>query len=218
MFSIDGSEESATLVESIRDELIVHANDVVFVGADEFYFTRWEYYPYPSLASLFELLTFRAWCYVARCVRTASGWQCTRVLEDQPQPNGITFSHDHTRAFIAYPLHQEIVEFRRDTATGALSEVRRTKTTGGVDNFFMTKDGRLLGTSHLNHLDLDFIRHSKAAEHKSPCAVLEFADNGAESIKLVTSRISAGSVAIEYDNALYIGAVFDEGLLKCPIS
>jgi sugar lactone lactonase YvrE len=105
----------------------------------------------------------------------------------------------------------------RASEDGRLLDRRRLARVRGPDNLILD-DKTLLVAAHLN--TLAFMRHARDPAKRSPSTVYAlqlpsgaretvFADDG--------SRISAASVAVLYQGMLYLGQIFEDFLLKCPL-
>jgi arylesterase / paraoxonase len=132
--------------------------------------------------------------------------------------NGINVSPDGGTLFVAGTLDRAVHVYRRDKATGALELVRSVGVGTGADNIELDEAGNLWVGAHPKLVD--FLRHARDAEHRSPSQVLKLVprgdgDYGVEEVYLNGGRpLSGSSVAAVCGGVLLIGSVF-EGVLRC---
>lgn len=213
VFQIDAHARTATLVSSINHSLLHGLNDVLAVSATEFYATRWENEPAGSPQGVLEALLRLPWMYVVRCHKLAS-WKCEKVLDNLTGPNGINLVG--TRLLIAHPTLNRVVVYQRNADNGSLKFEKEIITEAAGDNIHVTGDGRVFLTSHWN--SFKFIAHTRDASTIAPTVVSELDPvAGTEKMLLRTTKINAGAVAVAFNNQLLIGAVFEAGLLVCPL-
>lgn len=150
------------------------------------------------------------------------GRQFQRVATGISFANGVAASADGQRLYVASMLAGKILVFDRD-ADGSLSRRTAIAIPGNPDNLAWMSPDVLLVAAHPRILDL--ANQEKHRGEKAPSRVLKlrltgerdsaqieeiFADDG--------QAIAAASVAVLSGESLWIGSVFDEGMIVCSLS
>jgi len=134
--------------------------------------------------------------------------------------NGVNVSKDKNRLYMTTTTGSSVIVFEiNDDAT--LSRKGTTDVGTGVDNIDIDEDGNLWIAAHPKLLD--FVKHSKDSTAHSPSQVLKLTPKDdytftVEEIYLNEgSEISGSSVAVFYQNELFIGGVFDRSVIRAML-
>src|SRR5512134_732076 len=123
---------------TISDDLLISPNDVVPVGPDQFYVTNDH-----GGGSEF-MLTLEEYLMLERAnVLYYDGTRFTVAVENFLYPNGINISRDGRQVYVASSTGRKIGVFKRDPATGALSEAGEVKLGSAPDNIDVDDEGNL---------------------------------------------------------------------------
>ena len=189
-------------VETFKNVLLTHPNDLVAVGPREFYVAiddpRRE-------GNLTNLLHFR-------------GDDVTISIDDIESGGGINASADGRFVYVAETYAKAIRVFERNLANGKLASIRRINLESAPDNIDIADDGSLVVGAHSNTaaLVLHFMTGSD-----SPSQVLQISTDasGNDTVKEIYlnrgEEISAGSVGATYNDLLIIGSITARKILLC---
>lgn len=217
LFRVDVAARTATLIDVLAHATLMHhLNDVVIVSPTELLVSRWENTPSTTLVGMLEVLLKLPLMSVvqARKLNDGSGWAISNAIEQLVMPNGLQV-HDG-KLLVAHPTMNAITVWQRDGEQGRFEQVHTIATDSAVDNIHVTGK-RAFVVSHFQNLK--FIKHVTDPNTAAPTSVSEIVltEPWHEKVLLRTTKINAGSVAVEAPNGdLLIGAVFDAGLLVCP--
>lgn len=186
--------------------LIVRPNDVVAVNATQFYFTNDHKYT-EGLALQAENYLGLALANVVYC----SGEDFFVAVDGIQYANGINISPDKKTLYVAAPRAFEIRAYDlMENGTASLSEVYNAGT--GVDNLEWDDQGRLWTGAHPNLLR--FSAYAKLKKETAPSEVLFLQNGKLEQVYLNSGdQVSGSSVALPYEDFLFIGTVQDDKLL-----
>lgn len=205
-------DDSLDLLETIRYPELSSPNDLVAVGAREFYATNDRGYPEEGLMATLE-------AYLQLPVASVShfdGEDGRRAEGGLVFANGINASADGRTVYVAECLRRSVGVYERDPGTGALTR-RRTIDLGTCpDNIEVDEQGMLWIAGHPRLFDL--IAHRDDAATLAPTHLLRVdpASGSVDEILLDDgSLISAASTAAVAGDRMVVGAIFDDKVLVC---
>lgn len=198
--------------ESISNDLFVSPNDIVGVGARQFYLTNDHDEKKSSWRSKKDLLQIPMGnvCYF-------DGTKASIMADGFLYANGINVSQDGKKVFVAATTGKKIIVFDRDIASGKLKE-NTDIPINGADNIEVDESGDLWIGCHPKLLA--FLGHSKDHSKFSPSEVIKISLEGEkpvlESIYLNDGTpLSGSSVGAVWRNKMLIGSVFGDKVLLC---
>lgn len=186
-------------VRTFTDPLIASPNDLVAVGAEQFYVAN------DSMSELTKLI------YV-------DGGDARAVADDIASGGGINASADGRYLYVAETQGQSIRVMRRDPADGSVESVETIAIGTAPDNVDVAADGSLWIGAHSNivALVMHFIMGTDA-----PSQVLRVdVENGGSIDEIYLNRgeeISASSVGATYGDKLLIGSITARRILICTM-
>lgn len=194
-------------VKSIFDEHFVSPNDLEAVSKNAFYFTN-DHDSRGGVSSWKDFLVIGT-----GQIGFYDGNKTTILENGIRYANGITVSPDGSKIYVAACTDGSILSYNREpfSATGKI------KCNTGVDNLEWDTEGNLWVGAHAKMLV--FLGHSKDAKKKSPSEVLKisFPKGQKEVVTQVYlndgNPLSGSSVAAPYKGKIYVGGVFDDGVL-----
>jgi len=194
-------------VKSISDTHFVSPNDLVAVGKNAFYFTN-DHDSHGGVSSWKDFLV------IGTGQLGFYDGQRTTILENAIRyANGITVSPDGSKIYVAACTDGSILSYNREP----FSAIGKIKCNTGVDNLEWDTEGNLWVGAHAKMLV--FLGHSKDANKRSPSEVLKisFPKGQKEVVTQVYlndgNPLSGSSVAAPYKGKIYVGGVFDDGVL-----
>lgn len=203
--------------------LLPNPNDLIALPGGEVYVTNMTKYRSRALQMLEALLRLRSGSvvhYKPGAPGPDHGW--TIVARDIAYANGIAVAADERRVFVAAALGEGIHVFGRDPGSGSLTpEPERLIRMGtGVDNLSWTEDGkRLIAARH--PASIAFLRHRRTPDVPSPSEIWQVQVDEARTAEPLYgndgAQISAASVGVVSGGWLYIGQVFNQGVLGCRL-
>ncbi|MBK8878477.1 MAG: SMP-30/gluconolactonase/LRE family protein [Haliscomenobacter sp.] len=188
-------------------------NDVVGVGKRTFYFTNdHDRHPDGGFSSLKDFLVIGT-----GQVGFFDGEKATLLDKGIRYANGITASPDAKFLYMAACTDGAIYVYQREP----FQKIREIECGTGVDNLEWDAEGNLWAGAHPKMLA--FLGHAQKAEKRSPSQVLKinlqnpknpivdeiYLNNG--------NPLSGSSVAAVYHNRLFIGSVFEDGIVILEI-
>lgn len=190
--------------ETFMSPLITRANDMVAVGARQFYVAQ------DVDRKGREKLTTLVYC---------NGTDYSVVADDIQSGGGINVSPDYRTLYIAETGAKRIRVAVLDPADGSVTATEYVDLGTSPDNVDVAEDGSLWVAAHSNvaALVMHFILGSKA-----PSQVVRI-DVSAEKPEIkeiylnAGDQISASSVGATYGNTLLIGSITDRRLLVCEM-
>lgn len=209
---------NSTLVhrESVTDDLLTDANDIVALDDRSFYVTRdhgcstvWG----RKLEEYFRIGRSSVLYYNGREFKLAA--------QGLAYANGINASPDGLLLYVAATLERKIRIYSRNREDGGLSLQDEIFVDTGVDNIEVDTEGNLWIGAHPKLLD--FLEYSRDPKALSPSQVLKvsFLQMGGHSIAEIYlsdgEYLSGSSVAARWENQLLIGSVFDRRFLVCQM-
>jgi beta-glucosidase len=212
IFELSG--DALLLRESVAHPLMFSPNDVLAVGARQFYVTNDR-----GSRSAFGR-TLEAYLFLPRAsVLYFDGRGMSRAAGGIGYANGIASSPDRSLVYVAGSSDRSIHVFKRDPASGRLTRSYRIKTGTSPDNIAVDDSGVLWVAAHPKMLK--FARHAADPAALSPSQVLRIAARGPgasslEEVYLDDGReISGSSVAAPFPGGYLIGQVFGDRVLVC---
>ncbi len=204
--------------DTISDPSMFNPNDLVAVGARQFYVTNASK-KRSFLGSFMEFSGLSA----TGTVLFFDGKDFSVKAKGLAFANGINLSMDGTRLYVAEFLAARMTTFARDPATNVLKRGRRTKLSSAPDNIDVAADDTVWIAGHPHVLDL--IHYYSHADGIAPSEVMKLTPDGdkfkVESIWSDDSRnLAASSVAAVIGKAregynILIGSVADDHILAC---
>jgi arylesterase/paraoxonase len=200
--------------EGGRWDLLHRPNDVAAFGPRSFYATNDHAIPRthwfePGLRETVSDITGEANGYL---VRVQDGSPAV-VAEGLSLPNGVAFSPDRTRLYVAESTMGRVRVFEASRAEG-LREVARVKTGPGPDNIVIDPQGDLWIGAHNN--GLDFLRHAMNPRHPSPGRVERLTPQGRRTLMYQSGRkLAAASRPRLW--SVSVGAIFPRELQRCAV-
>jgi arylesterase/paraoxonase len=211
---------SFTFERTLKDPLLMNANDLVAVDQTRFYTTHDHGSASPRLARLED------YTRIGRGYITFFDGTHFTVKEDGIRfANGIVFSGDpakpETKLLVASMLGKAVQVYGRDVSTANLTLEHEIDLDSCPDNLSRDAAGDIWIGAHPKMLSLKAMNEDR--HKKSPAVVYRlshvlsaspqieevFVDDG--------SKLSAASVAFHLGNRLIIGSVFDDHLLDCAL-
>lgn len=201
---------------SVASDLFVHPNGIAAAGPEAFYVTndrgsgpRWMH----MVENLLQLGRSTVVYHDGRGARI--------VAEDIAFANGIELTADGNTVLVGSTLWRMLLAFNRHPLSGALVRSGSLSLPGGADNIRRDAEGSLWVAVHPNAFA--FIGHATNAEKESPSMVLRVSRDarGATRIQQAFgdpgSLLSGASTAVQVNNRLLIGAIFESKLLDCQL-
>jgi len=200
-------------VKGVAFDAMHSPNDLVAVDGERFYASNDRGYP-DGLLGLLET-------YLALPLASAVYWDGSegRVeVSGLNFANGVNVSADGRTVYIAEVLARQIGVYDRDMDTGALTQTKTIPVDTGPDNIEMAEDGALWIGAHPRVFD--FLAHAGDPAAVAPSQVIRVdPESGAVDEVLVdlSGKLSASSVGAVSADTLVVGAVFEAGVLVCPL-
>jgi len=211
-----GSTPMAALSErgSIQSSLLFSPNAVAAVGLDRFYATN-DHGSHTDFGQLLE-----NWLALPRAnVVYYDGAVPRIVAEDLRFANGIAASADFSKLYIAETLGRDILTFRIQRGTGALTLENKIALPAGLDNIRLDAGGNLWVAGHPKLFAL--LAYGTDATKPSPSEVFELKTVGGipgtprAVYTNLGKEIGASSTGAYANGELLIGSVFDPKILDC---
>lgn len=208
-----GETGDLTHLESVSFDEMHSPNDLVAVGARQFYATndqRFDSGPLAALESYLALPITNTVYFDGENGRSVAGGLV--------YANGINKSVDGSEIYIAELLKRRIGVFERNMQTGALKRIKNLGVKTAPDNIEVSRDGALWVAGHSKIFD--FVEHAEDPEAIAPSHVIRVNPrNGLSSDVLISvnGEINGSSVGAVWDNTLIVGAVFDSHVMVCPM-
>lgn len=143
-----------------------------------------------------------------------------KAIEGLRYGNGVHFDSASQRLYVAESTGQKVSAYSFNNESRDLELLWTLDIPMSLDNLSMTPSGDLLVTGHPKILE--FLAHAKDPDLPASSEVVRITnldDNPQwETIYLDRGEgISAAPIAVEFEDRLFIGAVFDDHLLMCDI-
>lgn len=205
------SDRSLQLVETFSGNAFRSPNDLVAVGPRQFYFSN-DRANLEKDGALLEVLFGQA----VTDISFFDGTDSTIVAGDLAFANGVAISADGKTIYATQTRGGVTNLYRRDTQTNALEPLATIPTGNGPDNITRAEDGSIWVTTHVNSLALS--AHTEDPSALSPVRVFEL-DEESQTAHAVYEDdgglISAASVAVPYQDKLFIGSIYQDWILAC---
>ena len=208
-----GAGGALTHVKGVSFDAMHSPNDLVAVSGEAFYASNDKGY--------LDGLMLQLETYFALPFSSAVYWDGENGRVAVPGlafANGINVSADGNTVYIAEFLRQQVGVYDRDTETGALTR-RDTLAVGtGVDNIEIAEDGALWIGAHPRAFE--FLAHAEDPTAVAPSQVVRVDPETGDVDEVlvdVSGKLSASSVGAVNGKTLVVGAVFDTGVLVCPL-
>lgn len=205
LFEFIGDDHFAHL-RTYSDALIVSPNDIVAINKDQFYFTNDHGYTagLGLLAENYLGLPYSGVVYF-------DGSEFRKVADNISYANGINKSADSKQLLVASPRKFKLL-FYDIQSNSDLAKANEWDMGTGIDNLEWDQEGNLWIGAHPNLLR--FASYAKLKRAISPSEIIRIEDDKVESVYLNDgTEISASTVAVPFENRLYIGNVMDNKIL-----
>ena len=208
--------DSLVHLERITDPgLMTSPNDVVAVGERSFYVSNDHFYPNPGLSRTVEDYLQRAISYV----NYYDGQAFRTVASGIAYANGVNRSADGRRLYVAATTGRKLITYLIDPLDGSLEMESETDLATGVDNIEVDAAGDLWIGCHPQLLK--FVAHAADPAKRSPSQVLRLRPlvSGGYNVSEVYLNdgvsYSGSTVAVPVGGRMFVGSVFEQGLLVC---
>jgi arylesterase/paraoxonase len=197
---------------TVSSPSLVTPNDLVAIDSVRFYVTNDHGFTNPVLRVFEDYLRLNVGSVVY-----FDGEMFSRALGGLTFANGIEVSADGKTLYVAETTDTRIGAYGIEPDSGSLSLLRTWDLGFGVDNIDRDADGSLWIGGHPKMLD--FIAHAADPDVPSAGKVVRI-DPESEAAPVVVfeekgALISGLSVAAWHDGKVFMGKVFDDGLLIC---
>jgi hypothetical protein len=224
VFAVEG-DQLAAWPSPPTTRYLPNPNDLVVLPNGEIYVTNRTRHRSRTVQFLEALFRFRSGSVVryksgSTGKENDNGWEV--VARDIASANGIAVTGDAGRVFVAATLDEGIHVFHRDPASGALTPKPEEfiRLGQGVDNLTWGDDGKtLIAARHPKRLA--FLWHAISPDARSPSEIWRIPVDDTSALDAVYgndgSEISAASIGLVSNGRLYMGQVFDQGILSCRL-
>ncbi len=211
VFEIQGTH--LALVETLSDPGFRSPNDLVAVGARQFYFTN-DRQNLEEDGALGEVLFGLAVSDIAYF-----DGEVSRVVADGLAfANGIQKSPAGDLIYATAYRGGTTLVYRRDKTEETLALLAVIETGSGPDNITIDEGGDVWVMAHVNTLAT--VAHAGDPNALAPARVYRI-EPGATTAETVYendgSTISAASVSVPYQNWLFMGAIYQDGVVACEM-
>ncbi|MGD1935319.1 MAG: strictosidine synthase family protein [Candidatus Phaeomarinobacter sp.] len=208
-----GADGALTHVKGVSFDDMHSPNDLVAVSGEAFYASNDRGFSDGLMAQLET--------YFALPFSSAVYWDGASggiAVPGLAFANGINVSADGGTIYIAEFLRHLVGVYDRDQETGVLTRTGTLPVGTGVDNIEIAEDGALWIGSHPKAFE--FLAHAEDPTAVASSQVVRVdPETGKVDEVLVdlSGKLSASSVGAVNGNTLVVGAVFDSGVLVCPL-
>jgi len=203
-------------IRSIQHPHFRHINDVYAYSPEEIYVTNWQYYESGSLMDTIEKYLQFAWGYVLKCNIKNEKSECEIILKNMKAPNGINGYKEEV--YIAETIGRRVGIY--DRTNSGLVLKKYINAYSGVDNLDVDVNGDIYIGSHPKLLTFTTYASGNRETGISPSQIqrIKKGSNQVEEIFLSKGEdLKGSSVGVKHKDKLYIGGVFDEGVLVCDL-
>lgn len=204
-------DDSLIHIQTIKSEWMINPNDIVAINENEFYFTN----DHKNLEGFDRIKEDYLGFNESNVVRYVNG-EFQEVAKGIGYANGINFDFSRSLLFVAASREFKVHVYQR-SADGQLSFIESIKTKSGVDNIEFDEDGKLWIGAHPNLMK--FARYAQGKEEKAPSEIItiDYKSTGDYEVKSIFtddgSIVSASSVAVPFNQHVFIGNVMDENIV-----
>jgi len=197
--------------ETLSNDLIYNPNDIVAIGANEFYFTNDKYHK-SKIGILAENYLGLKWCETVYY----DGKNYRVVANNSSYANGINYDKKRNLLYIAGVRDFSIKVYEKEE-NGDLNFVEEIDCGTGVDNIELDSEGNVWIGCHPNMLAAD--AYIKGNSDKSPSEIIKITyrakgDYDVETIYMNDgTEMSVSTVAAIYKDLMLLGNVCDEHFL-----
>ncbi len=198
--------DSLTHQRTYEHQILAHPNDIVAIGPVQFYFTNSQ-----GARNRLELFTENYLGWSKSSVGFYDGVSFRKVDDKLPYANGINYEPSNDRLYVATSRDFQLRVYSRQVG-GALQLEQLVDCETGVDNIEIDDQGTLWIAAHPDLLT--FASFASGRQPKAPSEVIRVTFNGtAHKLETVYlddgGEVSAASVAIPFEDKLFIGNVMD---------
>ncbi len=203
--------DSLEHLQTLSHPYMVHPNDVVALDDKRFYFTNDHGY-IEGLGKLAEDYLGLA----ASNVIYYDGENYKEVVKNIAYANGINYDHKRDLLYVASP-RDFLLKVYKTVSDGTLQFLENIDCQTGIDNVELDQNGKLWIGSHPSLLA--FAAYAKGSKPHSPSEVIsiDYRAKGDYTIDQIFvddgRQISASSVAVPYNDFLFVGNVMDDHFL-----
>jgi len=202
--------------DSISYPELLTPNDLIAVGASEFYATNDHGYPHGSIMAMME-------DYLGLALSNISyfdGKTGRIVASGLMYGNGMAVSPDTKTMYVSEIMGRKINIFDRNIVDGSLTKRDEIAVNSGADNLEWDGQGNLWFAGHPRLLE--FASHAESIENISPSQVMKInveaePPSVSEIYMNLGDEISASSVAAVSGDLMLIGSVFETHILRCKL-
>lgn len=209
VFDLNGT--TLTHATTLMNAAILSPNDIVAIDKERFYFTNDH-----GNTSKIGLLAENYLGLRASNVIYFDGNDYQKVAGDIAYANGINYDFQRNLLFVASP-RDFLVKVYSTEPTGDLNFIEDIIANTGVDNIEFDESGVLWIGCHPNLLRFSAYSQGKVATSPSEIIKIEYlglGDYKVESIYIENGEnMSAATVAVPYQNRIYLGNVMDNQML-----
>jgi arylesterase/paraoxonase len=211
VFSWDG--HLLTHEHTFSSPLLFSPNDVCGVGLSQFYASN-DHGSRSNFGWFWEAFLKQRKSYVVYF----DGERFTRAARRISYANGVNASADGNYLYVAGVLRGTLHTYRRDTATGALTQISTLKMKSGLDNIELDEEGFLWIASHPK--PFKFLKHALDSTQVSPWEIfrVNVANPAFPSYvrvyKYSGKGFSGASVAAVWRQHILVGTVFEDRVWK----
>lgn len=192
----------------LRSPLLSAADDLAVAENGDIYATNER----ETGSSIVELIFLERKANVV-LYRSGSGWR--KVADELAFANDVLLQGN--AVWVSQTIGEGLMRYQR-RPDGSLSAGEQVTNLSLIDGLREARNGHLLATRHPSLIRLGL--HWQRAVGSAPSAVYDVnPQNGASSVLFQDdgSHIGAVSSAVQLDNRLYLGQLFDPYLLSCPL-
>jgi arylesterase / paraoxonase len=201
--------------ETLRDPLLITPNDLVATGPREFFLSH-DHGSRSHFAQAVEHYARLGRGYLTRF----DGKSFARVADGIFFANGLALDSAQRLLYVAAMLEKSVRVYDvKDPAHPAY--LRRIQLSAGPDNVKLASDGALWIAAHPKILTLK--KHSEHHQEKAPSVIIRVKNPAAAAAQAEEvmvepgPRLSAASVALPLGENLYLGTIYDNVVLRCPL-
>lgn len=207
--------QSLTFLETIKDPNLISPNDLVAVDTTRFYLTNDH--------GFISKLGLLAENYLGLSVANVSyydGTQFHTCAKGISYANGIAYDRQRDLLYVASPRKFSIKVYQV-TSGSNLTYIEDLYVGTGIDNLHLDQTGDIWAGAHPNLLKFTSYSQGKVATAPSEVIKVSYSKKGDWSIKQFFADdgtlLSGASVAIPWDNQLFVGNVMDDQLIVIDI-